>query len=283
MTYQGLKNLLEAFAFAIAAAILVSADVTAHELDFGQISIQHPWALPAEAGKSTRMYLLIRNEGHSTLVFTGVKTPVSPRSSIMSQSEPGVAQELGSLSVPAGESLNFATSHMWVALNGLRRNLQIGDHFPVALGSIDIHDSHDAVCVIHRSPTFSVGGLSMVARYELTDDQWDRIEELLPGKSGDPGRTGADNRGFVNGVLWVLRSGAHWHDLPERYGKWKSVHKRFSRWAATGVWERVFEALTADPDNDYLMLDSSLVRAHQQAATGKGGTGTRLWGVPEED
>ena len=121
----------------------------------------------------------------------------------------------------------------------------------------------------------------MVGRYELTDDQWDRVAGLLPGKPGDPGRTGWDNRAFVNGVLWVLRSGAHWHDLPERYGKWKSVHKRFSRWAATGVWERVFEALTADPDNDYLMLDSSLVRAHQQAATGKGGTGTRLWGVPE--
>jgi transposase len=123
----------------------------------------------------------------------------------------------------------------------------------------------------------------MVSRYELSDVQWRRIESLLSGKVGDPGRTGADNRRFVNAVLWVLRSGAHWHDLPARYGKWKSVHKRFTRWARNGVWERVFASLTSDPDNDYLMLDSSLVRAHQQAATGKGGTKIRLWGVPEAD
>lgn len=123
----------------------------------------------------------------------------------------------------------------------------------------------------------------MVRRYELTDAQWRRIADLVPGKASDPGRTGADNRQFVNGVLWVLRSGAHWHDLPERYGKWKTAHKRFTRWAEAGVWEKVFASLTAAPDNEYLMLDSSLVRAHQQAATGKGGTKTRLWGDPEED
>jgi transposase len=123
----------------------------------------------------------------------------------------------------------------------------------------------------------------MVKRYELTEAQWHRIAGLLPGKVGDPGRTAADNRLFVNGVLWVLRSGAHWHDLPERYGKWKSVHTRFARWAKSGAWERVFEALIKDRKNEYLMLDTTLVRAHQQAATGKGGTKTRLWGAPEED
>jgi transposase len=123
----------------------------------------------------------------------------------------------------------------------------------------------------------------MAKRYELTGAQWKRLEPLLPGKAGDPGRTAANNRLFVNGVLWVLRSGAHWCDLPERYGKWKSLHQRFGRWAKAGVWERVFEALIDDADNEYLMLDTTLVRAHQQAATGKGGTKTRLWGVPEED
>jgi transposase len=123
----------------------------------------------------------------------------------------------------------------------------------------------------------------MVKRYELTEVQWRRIEGLLAGKPGDPGRTGEDNRLFVNAVLWVLRSGARWSDLPERYGKWKSVHKRFTRWAKKGVWERVFESLTGDPDNQYLMLDTTLVRAHQQAAPGKGGLRIRLWGVPEED
>jgi transposase len=123
----------------------------------------------------------------------------------------------------------------------------------------------------------------MAKRYELTTLQWERLEPLLPGKAGDPGRSAADNRLFVNGVLWVLRSGAHWHDLPERYGKWKSLHKRFSRWAKAGVWERVFEALIDDHRNEYLMLDTTLVRAHQQAATGKGGTKIRLWGVPEAD
>jgi|TARA_Y100000310_G_scaffold168163_1_gene168220 putative transposase len=123
----------------------------------------------------------------------------------------------------------------------------------------------------------------MVKRYELPDAQWRRIESLLPGKATDPGRTGSDNRLFVNAVLWVLRSGARWQDLPERYGQWKTVHKRFTRWAKAGAWEKVFTSLTGNPDNQYLMLDTTLVRVHQQAASGKGGPGIRLWGVPEED
>src|SRR5712691_5862340 len=123
----------------------------------------------------------------------------------------------------------------------------------------------------------------MAKRYELSEAQWRRIEPLLPGKASDPGRTAADNRNFVNGVLCVLRSGARWSDLPERYGKFKSVHKRFTRWAANSVWDRIFEVLTKNRDNEYLMIDSTIVRAHQQAATGKGGPKIRLWGVPEED
>ena len=122
----------------------------------------------------------------------------------------------------------------------------------------------------------------MTARYELTEAQWNRIQDLLPGRPESVGRTAKDNRTFVNGVLWALRSGARWSDLPERYGRYKTVHKRFTRWAATGVWEKIFRTLTQDKSNQYLMIDSTIVRAHQQAATGrKKGARTRLWGVPE--
>jgi transposase len=126
-------------------------------------------------------------------------------------------------------------------------------------------------------------------RYELTAEQWRRVEDLLPGKSGDPGRSGADNLTFVNGVLWVLRSGAHWHDLPELYGNWKTAHKRFTRWTNAGVWERVFAHLIDDPDNGYVSLDSSPVPATikppaERAAAKKAGSGTealpcRTWPV----
>lgn len=95
----------------------------------------------------------------------------------------------------------------------------------------------------------------MVAkRYELNDVRWSRLRLFCLGKANDPGRTALDNRLFVNGCLRVLRSGAHWRDLPERYGKWRTVDRRFSRWCHAGVWERVFEALTADRDNQNLMI-----------------------------
>jgi transposase len=110
-----------------------------------------------------------------------------------------------------------------------------------------------------------------------------RTLRKLPGKASDPGCAAGDNRLFINGVLWVLRSGARWSDLPERYGKYKTVHKRFTRWARAGVWEGIFALFARDRDNEYLMIDSSIVRAHAQAATGqKGGSATRLWGAPEE-
>ena len=83
--------------------------------------------------------------------------------------------------------------------------------------------------------------------------------------------TAKDNRNFVNGVLWVLRSGAHSKHLPAEYGNRKSVNKRFTRWAEAGIWERIFQVLLADPNNTYIMIDSTIVRAHQQAACGKMG------------
>jgi len=102
-------------------------------------------------------------------------------------------------------------------------------------------------------------------RYGIRDDQWKRIAPLLPGKSSDPGRTAADNRLFVDGVLWIARTGAPWRDLPTRYGAWNSVYQRFNRWAKAGVWEQVFERLQ-DPDVEWLMIDTTVVRAHQHAA-----------------
>lgn len=105
-------------------------------------------------------------------------------------------------------------------------------------------------------------------RFELTDEQWDRIAHLLPGKKTDPGVTAADNRLFLDAVLWIARTGAPWRDLPLRFGKWNSVFQRFNRWCDTGVWTRVFQALQ-DPDLEYLVLDSTVVRAHQHAAGAK--------------
>jgi len=119
-------------------------------------------------------------------------------------------------------------------------------------------------------------------RYELSDTQWHKIEGFLPGRADTVGVTAKDNRTFVNGVLWVLRSGAHWKDMPERYGNWKSAHKRFTRWAKAGIWERIFKVLLDDRKNEWVMIDSTIVRAHQQAICGKGGPKTRLWGVREE-
>jgi len=108
-------------------------------------------------------------------------------------------------------------------------------------------------------------------RRELTDRQWQRIEKLVPGKKGDRGRTGEDNRLFVDGVLWILRTGAPWRDLPEESGKWNSVYVRFLRWARNGIWESIFKALAGEPDFEHIMIDATIVRAHQHAAGAKGG------------
>ena len=103
-------------------------------------------------------------------------------------------------------------------------------------------------------------------RFGLRDDQWERIKHLLPGRKGSVGVTAADNRLFVEAVLYRYRTGMPWRDLPERFGDGTKVHLRFSRWAKNGVWERVFRHLAADADNEYAMIDSTIVRAHQHSA-----------------
>jgi transposase len=103
-------------------------------------------------------------------------------------------------------------------------------------------------------------------RYALRDDQWERIESLLPGRAGSVGVTAKDNRLFVEAVVYRYRAGIPWRDLPERFGPWKVVHTRFSRWAVSGVWKKMFQHLTGDADNEYAMIDSTIVRAHQHSA-----------------
>ena len=108
-------------------------------------------------------------------------------------------------------------------------------------------------------------------RSVLSDEQWARVAPLLPGKVGDPGRSGEDNQRFLEAVLWIARTGAPWRDLPEAFGKWNSTFVRFRRWALAGVFERIFEALSGDPDFEYAIIDGTIVRVHQHGTGAKGG------------
>jgi transposase len=113
--------------------------------------------------------------------------------------------------------------------------------------------------------------LGVVDRLVLSDAAWERMAPLIIGRPGQKGSTGRDNRMFVEGVLWIVRTGSPWRDLPEAFGDWNSVFRRFSRWSIKGVWWRIFEAMSDDPDFEYLIVDSTIVRAHQHAAGAKKG------------
>ncbi len=117
-------------------------------------------------------------------------------------------------------------------------------------------------------------------RHELTDAQWKQIEPLLPIQPGPRSKRG--DRDFVNAVMWRVKTGAPWRDVPERYGSWKTVYNRFCRWAKRGVWEVLFKSLQLEVDETGSLLDGSVVRAHQDAAGGKGGSDAMLWAVLEE-
>jgi len=117
----------------------------------------------------------------------------------------------------------------------------------------------------------------MNRRHELSDEQWIRLEPLLPGRKGHPGRAGQDNRRFLNAVFWVAKTGAPWRDLPERLGRWNTVFQRYNRWCQRGVWQRILEALGGDPNLEHLLLDSTIVRAHQHAAGAKKKTTLKPW------
>ena len=142
-----------------------------------------------------------------------------------------------------------------------------------ALGPVDSWDSHLSGVVIQDC--FWEAALGVMDRLVLSDDQWETMSGLIIGRPDQCGSTGRDNRMFVEGVLWIVRTGSPWRDLPEAFGEWNSVFRRFSRWSEKGVWRRIFEALSDDPDFEYLIVDSTIVRAHQHSCGAKGGLAIR--------
>jgi transposase len=118
-------------------------------------------------------------------------------------------------------------------------------------------------------------------RYDLTDVEWLVIEPLLPRKWRGVKRV--DDRRVLNGIFWVLRSGAPWRDLPERYGPYTTVYNRFNRWRKAGLWDRLMDEITKAYDGRVQMIDSSIVRVHQHAAGAKKGVEIVAWAVLEAD
>jgi transposase len=120
----------------------------------------------------------------------------------------------------------------------------------------------------------------------LRDDQWERIEHLLPGKASDRGVTAKDNRLFVEAVLWTTRIGAPWRDLPDAFGRWHTVYMRDSRWSKKGVWQQVVDTLADDPDLEQLMINEFISMGWQKTAQGteamgksRGGLSTKIHAV----
>ena len=118
-------------------------------------------------------------------------------------------------------------------------------------------------------------------RHALTDAQWRRLQRVLPRQRAGPAATRGD-RLFIEAVLYRAKTGCPWRDLPERFGRWKSVYNRFSNWARYGHWAAIFKELQVEVDETGSIVDGSIVRAHQDAAGGKGGSNEMLWAVLEE-
>jgi len=108
-------------------------------------------------------------------------------------------------------------------------------------------------------------------RFILTDAQWAKIEPHCLGKPADPGRTGSDNRVFLEAVLWIARTGSPWRDLPARFGKWNTVFKRYHDWVEADVFKRIFDAVSDDPDMEYAIADATIVKVHRHGQGAKGG------------
>jgi transposase len=116
-------------------------------------------------------------------------------------------------------------------------------------------------------------------RFVISDARWSIIEPLLPGASRSRGVTAKNNRLFLEAVLWRVRVGGPWRDLPLGFGEWNSVFRRFRRWAQRGVFDRIFEAVSGDPDFEYVLIDGTIVSVHQKASGAKGGLNIRPSGA----
>ena len=116
-------------------------------------------------------------------------------------------------------------------------------------------------------------------RFVVGDTAWEKVAPLLPGKPTDTGATGKDNRLFLEAVLWRVRTGVPWRDLPGGFGKWNSVFQRFRRWVKGGVFERVFACLSGEPDFEYALVDGTIVPAHHKASGARGGPKPRPSGA----
>ena len=113
-------------------------------------------------------------------------------------------------------------------------------------------------------------------RKELTNKQWHRIKLFFPDRTGERGRPPKNHRVMLNAILWILRTGAPWRDLPIQYGCWKSAYTRFSRWSKSGLWDKIFAHISKNNNNECNMIDSTAVKAHQHSSGGKGGKKNRI-------
>ena len=112
-------------------------------------------------------------------------------------------------------------------------------------------------------------------RFVISDAVWEKVASLLPSKASDRGVTAQDNRLFLEAVLWRVRTGLPWRDLPSEFGNWNSIFQRFRRWVRAGVFGRIFERLSGQPDFEYVLIDGTIVTAHQKASGAKGGAKIR--------